>query len=331
LYRAQGDESEARAAANRANRRFRELVEDEPGKPALRLLHARGLVFLKDYQAAFEVLYEGYAEYGQDPDLRKAVGEVLVLYARSLESEPQTLETIRKRLRTLEQALKFAPDNPVVMRSITDTVLAAAESEDAEIAQLREALIDGASPGMAHFIRGTIAMMQDRPQEAAVELQLASKEMPQSSTVLNNLAVARTKLAAKRDNDMGLLEEALRLIDKAIDLVADAPTSRMQRAYFRETRGQVLLAMGKHLEAIPEFEAALAVDALEEQANRSIAKCYEALDLPERAAEHRREAERLAAANAQAGEDASEQGVGDSTDTSQAADGQQPLESSDQP
>lgn len=175
----------------------------------------------------------------------------------------------------LQVALQYAPNNPRVLSLVADQVLKTLESDDKELGKIRAALVKGSSPGIANFIRGTAALLKGDAEKATLHLKLAAEHLPHSSAILNNLAVA---MAEKNDGD---LEQALQISEQAIESVSTP------NAYFFETRGQILTKLGKHLEAIPDLERALAEESLANAAHESLAVCFEALGQEELAEEHR--------------------------------------------
>ena len=62
-------------------------------------------------------------------------------------------------------------------------------------------------------------------------------------------------------------------------------------ARFRETRGQVLVKLGRHQEALPDLEAGLTVINGNAGLHRALAETYHELGDAVRAAEHRRRAQ----------------------------------------
>lgn len=286
LFRAQGDEKKATDAATGALRFIEEKVNDEPKKAELRMLHAQALVFLNETEAAADTLYKGY-DLSRDERLRGPLAEALVLHAESLSKEGDGSKDLVKRLQFLRFAIQYAPANPAVIKVVGDTVLAAADDQSPEVIALRESLLKGASPALAHFIRGTVAMMRGDAKTGSFELELAAKDMPQSAAILNNLAVAKT-VNAKESGDMAELDKALELVNKALELVSKAPGGvGEQILYFYETRGQIHLLKKNYTDAISDLEKALQVQALKKGVHESLAQAYEGAGIPEMANLHK--------------------------------------------
>jgi tetratricopeptide (TPR) repeat protein len=174
---------------------------------------------------------------------------------------------------------------------VADKVLATMDDDNAEVVEIRQALIDGSSAGIAHFIRGTAALLRDDLDSATTSLQLAAEHMPHSAAILNNLAVA---LTARDDSK---LEQALKISESAIRY-SDRPTP-----YYYETRGQILLRLGRYFDAIPDFERALRIPALAPAAHESLAECYRQVGDGELSRLHSQEAEALAKTTATSEQD----------------------------
>jgi tetratricopeptide (TPR) repeat protein len=168
------------------------------------------------------------------------------------------------------------------MALVADRVLASIDEENQQIAAIRQALIEGSSPAIAHFIEGTSALVKDDVDKATVHLKIASELMPNSGAIMNNLAVA---LTSRGDEN---LEQALKFANSAIENTPSVAP------HFYETRGQILFRLKRYLDAIPDLERALAHPDLAAGAHRSLASCYAELGEAELSKSHREAAERIA-------------------------------------
>ncbi len=91
-------------------------------------------------------------------------------------------------------------------------------------------------------------------------------------------------MAAKEGAD---LAEPLRLVDAALELLPEHP-------YVLETRGQILLKMGRYRESITDLEKSLArisESSLQALIYPSLIKAYESLGLTDMAKKYRQQAE----------------------------------------
>lgn len=270
LARRLGNEATANRFAERTLDAVSRMSEEDPTNAVLALAVAQNQLFLKRFAETVRTLDRSIPRVKDDDErnmLKQAMGDTIVAWVAHIEESPVNSVNDRLRiLKMLQTALRYAPSNLRVMTVVADEVLAVIDEDDAKIAAVREALIDGSSAGIAHFIRGTAALMNDDVESATISLQLAAKHMPQSGAILNNLAVA---LAEKGGEDN--LEKALRISESAIK-----ETPNLTPHYF-ETRGQILFKMGRFLDAIPDLERSLAVESLAKQSHKTLAVCYEKL------------------------------------------------------
>ncbi len=295
LSRKLGNQILANRMAERTLDRVAQMSQEDPTNSKLALAVAQNQLFLMRYGDAIRTLELAFSR-AKDEEVKRqlgtAVGDAYVAWIHKLEESPtQGMKTRLRVLRMLEAALVRAPHNPRVLTLVADKVLATTSDDNAEVAEIRQALIDGSSAGIAHFIRGTAALLRDDLDSATTSLQLAAEHMPRSASILNNLAVA---LAARDDSK---LEQALRIAESAIRY-SDRPTP-----YYYETRGQILVRLGRYFDAIPDLERALRIPALAPAAHQSLAECYRQIGDGELSLLHHQKAEAFAGTTATAERD----------------------------
>ncbi|TWU55497.1 tetratricopeptide repeat protein [Rubripirellula reticaptiva] len=267
LAREQGNDALADRLARRTLESVERLFEEEPNNVGLVVAVSQNQMFLNRYAEAVRTLEAGISRATKEEDKRilsAKMGDCIVMWVGEIEKASTTTEKERLRvLKMLQVALVFAPQNPRVLTLVADKVLATLNDDDEQIAAVRNALVSGSSPGIAHFIRGTAALMEGEVDRAQTSLSLAAKELPQSGAILNNLAVALSMQS--EDN----LERALKISDQAILQTINATP------HFYETRGQILFRLKRFKEAIPDLERAVSVPSLAKNAHLSLAECYE--------------------------------------------------------
>ena len=214
LSRRLGNSKAANRMAERALSEVDRMSEEDPTNGVLALAVAQNQLFLQRYADSVRTL-DRAAKRVADPkmrtQLRQAIGDTIAAWIGHLEKNPGRGKADRMRiLKMLQSALQYAPNNPRVLTLVADQVLATADEDDEQIAAVREALISGSSTGIAHFIRGTAALMKNDIESATMSLKLAAQHMPRSGAILNNLAVALTI------QDGADLEKALRISETAI-------------------------------------------------------------------------------------------------------------------
>ena len=262
-----GNTATANRLAGRTLESVQKLYEEEPTNATLALAVAQCQLFLEQHTDAVQTLYTAIGRARKDDQKRQlsiSMGDAIVAWVGFLENSGTTTQKDRIRvLKMLQVALRYAPNNPRVVSVIADQVLATMNEKSDEMGSLRRALVAGTSPGIAHFLRGTAALMKKKYGMAERELELAARELPRSGAIMNNLAVV---IALQKD---GNLERALEVSEMAIKLTPGASP------HFYETRGQILFRMKQFEKAIPDLEHALVVDSLAKNAHRSLAVCYD--------------------------------------------------------
>lgn len=282
ILRQTGRETQAIAMATEAAELLTKKGTEEPENVSVALMRAQICLFLKQYENAINILSRT-AKLSDDQRLRAATAESLVLWSRDQATIRNQTERFARQLTLLSKAMELAPNHPLVINDLMTVVLQCADEKDAKVAQLRDILVQGVAPELAHFIRGTAAMMRNDINEATLHLELSAKSLPSVPAVLNNLAVA---LATRKDAD---LDRALTLVDAALKQVPKQP-------YFHETRAQILLKQKNYRDAVVSFEQAMAAEALREQVHKGLSDCYAALGQKELAIDHKRLSGRIKAA-----------------------------------
>jgi predicted Zn-dependent protease len=227
-----------------------------------RLRLARAMVIDGDVDEAYQLLEDGY-KIKADPLLQGAMGEALVLKGDQLARRKQTPELIVQRMQTIHRAVMIAPNNPLVIDALIDITLQFRNNENREAEVLREAALQGLDPESVHFLRGTMALMDNNIAEAKTHLELAAKSGVQLPGVLNNLAVA---IAGDKDGD---LQHALTLSNAAIE--------KLPHPYLFETRGQILCKMERYQECILDLEKGLQAPELASAIYPSLITAYQKL------------------------------------------------------
>jgi tetratricopeptide (TPR) repeat protein len=285
LARRTGDEPLAVRLAKETLARVEGLFQEEPANPNLALAVVQNQIFLDQHAEAVRLLNDALSRMKTDEHrqvLQQAMGDTISAWIVKIQQQPNnSLAEKLQVLKLLQVALQYAPNNPRVLTLVADQVLKTIDSSDEEVITVRNALVRGTSPGIAHFVRGTAALIKGDAESAQRHLTLASQHLPNSGAILNNLAVA---LSQRDDAD---LQQALQLSEQAIATVTQPGP------YLYETRGQILFRMKRFLDAIPDFERALAANELAGAAHEKLASCYRELNEPALADEHQAAAEQI--------------------------------------
>ncbi len=217
LLRKQGDDREATEQAERAIEYHTESLVagelDDDRAVAHRVQLAAALGLLKKFEQAAEALLAGRQDLPEDDRLRDALGKVLLAWSESI--EPTDDAKLLQKMELLDQAFQLRPGDVRILARIAS--LAGIDGEVGEQARmtLKDILASGTAPGIVHFVLGVHAFQQDDVQSAIRHLELANRINPNTPATLNNLAVVVSR------QDQPDLEQALELIERAIDLDAD--------------------------------------------------------------------------------------------------------------
>jgi len=198
--------------------------------------------------------------------MRQMAGQTLITWSQQIDDSPnKTIDDQLQVLRNLQQALNIAPNNPLVLGYLSQYLLTTYAEDEERVVALRESLISGTSPGISHFLRGTLAHLKGNAAEAKTHLELSAKHLPTNRSILNNLAFV---MAGQGDEH---LTKALDIIEGVI--VAE-PNPNPN--YF-DTRGGILLKLGRYQEAIADLEYGLQIPGRKREAQLDLAECYERL------------------------------------------------------
>lgn len=236
-----------------------------------RLYLARALVIDGNMEEAITLLEDGQ-KLKPDVKIQNAMAEALIYQGDKIARGRQTPQALAQRIQIVHRAAVFAPNNPLVVEALVDLLIQCHNDKNQESETLKEAALQGLDPESVHFIRGTIALMENKTEEAKTHLELAAKSGIPLPGVLNNLAVA---IASQEGGD---LEQALTLSNSAL--------AQLPHPYLYETRGQILFKMEKYKDCILDLEKGLQASELAPGIYPSLITAYEKLGNPSLAAEY---------------------------------------------
>ncbi len=281
LYGLQGDRTRSRSLAHEAADLLEQEIRDTQTSDVSKCLQLAGCyLLLEDYEPAVTVLKQAITKF-DDEACRKTLGRTYVRWSDDVFATSP--ENIGRRMELLQKALLVAPDEPLALQRIVE--IAATEGPAAAEAKtrLQESLADGKAPAVIHFALGTMEASAGNMEAALRHLDQAHAINPHTAVTLNNLAYVLLHSAAPD------FERALEVSNQALRM---APTT----APFRETRGQILTALGRHAEAISDLEFALPnIPRIPTQISihRALATCYRELGDADLARIHEQKAGQL--------------------------------------
>ena len=245
LYVVQGDQERSSDVANAGADYFHRQVKNDPDDVESRIHWARLHAFMEQFGRTVEILSEGMIRRPEPEDMNRLRVELSLAFLGWAKHIKQTQpDKVALRLNLLQQALKFAPDNPHVLEQLV--VLAGDDSDEARAAHdaLSTALAEGAATPMVHLMLGIAAYKRKEYGQEKHHLRLALAADPQLVVAANNLA---WRLA---NSDPPQLDEALELIEQALRQSPDSPE-------VRATRGRLYQLLDRTDDAILDLQFAL--------------------------------------------------------------------------
>ena len=242
---------------------------------------AQAAVLLDRFSNAVMILGEGTKHCDDKNSLRQGIARVYVRWSQRMQADDVP---IAQQLELLGEALRIAPDSPMVLQRIA--VLIGRDEDADRIAEglLKRSLAEGTAPAIVHFLLGTRAI-ESNPKEAISHLEQARRLNGKIPVVLNNLA-----WVLKNEGD---LKAAFEYAKQAVRLQPSSPN-------FHETLGQVLIKMAEKSnsaevwrDAIAELEIANRQLKDRVTIHDSLALAYSKVDDESYAEEHRKLAKEI--------------------------------------
>ncbi len=259
---------ESRESARLASEHFRQMVEADPDHVSARLQWAASEIILERWASAHSILRDGLFR-DDNPRIRSALAEMYCQAANRLEEQGD----LQRSVNMLSEAVKAQPDYAPALSHLGRYSRQSPVADQAN-SVLLDLLRDGQATFEVHSLLGANAADAGRMEEAVRHLEQANQRGPRNPIVCNNLAHALANLPN------GDWERALTLAEIALELLPG-------HYEVLETRGEVLMRLGRWHEAIRDLEQALADSPNTERLHRRLAEAYTRLGDEEMAARHR--------------------------------------------
>ena len=275
LYALRGDKERARSEAQLAISYFRARTQADVDDRRARLGWADATAFLEDFPGAVAILREGL-NVADDPLYRAALGGAYAVWADAVGRDPKAKPG--DQLALVETGLRYDPSNMGLLNRLLAALKVGGPQADQAREALQAQLAAGKASASVHFALGLAAWQRGDAGEARLHLERANELAPQMPSIANNLAWV---LATSEPAD---LSWALELSDFAVEKSPKDPS-------FRDTRGRVLMKLGRWNDALADLEAILPAKEDDVDLHKALAEVYEHLGSPGMAAKHRRLAE----------------------------------------
>jgi Flp pilus assembly protein TadD len=246
------------------------------------LSHAEATLLSGDYENTVTILQNATRLVGADPRLRDALTMALIgwsdsLLLRSAENRPRAFQLLAIGLENSPNEMLLF-DRIIKLLKTGDVV-----ADDAEVF-LKQNIVTGRAVGVSHLILGTHLFDAGDPMTAGLHLEQAFKQLPFGPVVANNFAWYLIK------GEGADAPRALSIIDSVIKVQPENPE-------FRDTKGHILMKLGRWQDAVAEFETTLETLSNRPTTHDALANAYQLLGVEGLADDHRRAAEHLRKSN----------------------------------
>ena len=185
LYRILGNAAQAESLAEASGDHFQQELDADRNDIEARLGLAAAQVFLHRFSEALGTLEDGPDPRGAEP-IRKALVATWLAWVNALDPAQESL--VGKRLELLQQAIQLDPENPIVLNNLAHLTMLSGPAADKARGELKDVLATGRAPAVVHLTLGSIAIKQQKLDQAEYHLNQAFEMNPRMPEVLNNLA-----------------------------------------------------------------------------------------------------------------------------------------------
>ena len=270
LWLQDGDLNQARSHGQDAIRLYRKRHAADPTNLAIRLELAKALVFVEEFSSGAELLLAADAG-SNNAVIRQALSRVYATWSQSL-SPDQGLTEFQFDL--IAKSLQFDPQNQLAYDQIIRFLNLPAGPDLERLRELlRTMLAAGHQPALVHLCMGLDQSFHGNSKGALGHLQIAHQLNPQMAVIANNLA---WQIAFSPQGD---LEKALTLCEQALAQAPEYPE-------IRETRGQILVMLGRWAEAVADLESVIGNFSSNVQTRSALIAAYQGLGMQDMAEKH---------------------------------------------
>jgi tetratricopeptide (TPR) repeat protein len=265
----QGDPEGARKYAAVARHLFLAWFAHDD-RPTVGLAWIKSLALEDDFPGALGML-QRRREHFTKTAYAVATGDLYLMWANFIQrTQPGDLTTLIQLLKT---GLEAAPKNVGLLGILGRICEHNETATPAQRAFLENLLAKGEAPELLHYILGMAAWDRSELEAARRHFQLACAASPPTAIVVNNLAYLMV---------MGPNPDPPRALAMINPLVEQFPKA----GNYRDTRGQILVKLGRWQEAITDLEQALPQLPRKGQTHGALAIAYRELGMPKLAAQH---------------------------------------------
>ena len=271
-----GDQSARKDAMERAESRFRKLLEKDQLDSSNRIKLADALVQLDKVDEAEQVLATGLKLQPDKLILRAAADFFVMRHDRARAADAPFSDQLNYLRQAMKLDINYSPIYDRLLRFYQF------KYDNADLSKVKEAVMSSVASNqptaLAHLALSNIMLLEKDNQKAEWHLEQAYQLEPTFVIVLNNLAWT---LAHKDDPD---LERAFNLSKTVVERSPNDPR-------FRDTYATVLMKQGKHEQAVVEFEKTLPTIKNKKPIHEKLAFLYREIGRNDLAQRHAQQAE----------------------------------------
>lgn len=279
LAAAEGNQEEAKRYALDATSEFRKRTDAEPDNPAPRLALAEAQSLVGLHAEAVELARQAKFRAKtreESAACDELLGRIYLAWHHAERSKTNANPEVCFAL--LDSGLKHNPRDEQLLQALLDSAQGKDQSAEQARNRLRLLAASGQAASTLHLCLGVDAWSRKQFSEAKLHLETAFRLDARMPYVANNLAWI---LANGPEPD---LHRALEIISSVLELQPNDPE-------FRDTRGQILVKLGKYQEALPDLTFALSRLPGSSRSlpslHGALAVAYAKLGLQEQAAVHK--------------------------------------------
>ena len=202
----------------------------------------------------------GLKRFPEDRNLKFVLSECYRI--KFLTTLRETESGIQCNIEFLDEALKADPTNPAVSEEVAKFMARGGDVSPTLKLALEKQLADGKSTTMTHLMLATHWLKQNDFASAIPHLEVADRKSPNAPVVLNNLALALTRVSP---NNAKIASE---MIDRA--LMTSGP-----HAELLDSQGEIRMSAGDYVGAVESFESAIGLDGKRISTRKRLMEAYE--------------------------------------------------------
>lgn len=273
IHESTGNTYARKKALENARKFFHHAVEKQPTNTPKRLVYAKVLCDLEQFDDAEQTLLEGL-KVNKDPKIKTACTDFyLTQFRKAKETE------FAERFQILRKSLSFDSGYLPAYQEIIRFYRVTDKSDRRKISSvLLDALEKNESPALTNFAYSNMLWIEGKTKLSQKYMERAFDLDSQFAVIANNLAWL---LAHRANPDLDRAEEI------AGKIVEHSP----ENGRFRDTLGTILMKQGSYDQAIAEFQQALSSIPDKKEVHRKMATSYRALKMTDLADQHQSRAE----------------------------------------